>query len=223
MKPSQFGILAGFLAAVSLVLLLAGRPVEVPAPPPEPVQPAPRVTATGEALVWVQPDIAYLTFRIRVQGATAAQAEALLNASIASVSDALVPAHVPGDALRVVRREVHQLERGLGRTAPPFEAEAALEVQLAPTQVLQVVPVVFAAGATDYDGAVYGLQDSAKVQQEAIAAALAQARSRAATVAGVRPDRLGESPDLEVQVSVGEATAQEAILIRARVRATFTY
>ncbi|MEW8978134.1 MAG: SIMPL domain-containing protein [Symbiobacterium sp.] len=231
MKPQSFAALVIGLGLLAVLLLLPGHadPGDSPA-----AAPAVRtITALGQGEVRAKPDQVTLFFTVTAwtEGASAAEAEALIAASVARLREALVNAGADASAVDVHAPEVRPLTaQDAGGKAGPmgYEASAGVAVTLGNLQRADaLVDAALAAGATEMAGTEYGLRNSADVRQRALQAAVTDARARAAALAQSQGRTLGDLVSVEVVAEEAPTetsrSSPTALVYRAQVRATFTY
>jgi len=224
-KPQQFVLLAGSLALVALLLLVAVQPANQSG---NVAVSSPRfLSALGEGAVVVRPDQAELRFGIWQWGPSAVEAEALARASADQVVAALKSAGVDADAISVSEAVVSaETQPSSGSTTiAGFTATREIRVVLRNLNRLQAVTeAALAAGATSRAAPVYSLQNPEHSRQAAIKAALEDARRQAEALARAGGVSLGEMHGLEVLEESGETcSTPSGCRFRARVRVTFAY
>lgn len=238
MKPQTFATAAGFLLAVAALLLVAGKPQpSAPAPPP-PVDDR-FISVTGEGEVRVKPDIAYITFGVRLEGASAAEVEALNIASVNRVGESLTDQfQISSDDLQIARPVLEQVvgpENGGARRVTAYQATSeGLVVIRNPKQVPAVLDGLAKAGATSIGRVVYSVADPDKARQTALERAMNNAKLRAAELAaagGVQIQKLHAASasfdEWESSEGLGPppgpvSAVPTEVVIRARVQASFT-
>jgi uncharacterized protein YggE len=230
-KPQQFAALAGSLLVMALILLFAGRPA--PAKDQGAVKPPRTITVSGDGEVRAKPDQVTLTFGVSTwtQGASAAEAEASHLASVDRLTSAIERADVEPGAIEAQVPAVQPLTRQdyAGKTyLAGYQAVSRVIVTLDAIQKAdRVIAASLANGATSLESAVYGLRNPEDARREAVNAAIANARQRAAAIASAQDNSLGDL--LSVEVIEEEApTAPSAatggpLLFRVRVKATFQF
>ena len=162
--------------------------------PPPPGRPG-TITVPGRGAVRVDPDVASIRFGVAVVRPTAGEARSAAAATMDGVIGALA-------AGGVARRDLRTTLVGLDavREYPPSGAPRVTGYQLTNTveatvreieSIGALIDAALAAGATGMDGLEFRLADPAAALTEARRRALADARSRAETLAaeaGVRLD-----------------------------------
>lgn len=229
MRPQHFAALTGTLLAVAVVLLMMGRPqpeqaVKGPAELPR------AVTVTGEGEVRVKPDLVWVTFGVWSHGASAAEAEALVLASVRRVQAAAASAGADDQFMEradvTITPTTHQDFRGTPFLTG-FEARGTVRAVVRNTAKLQaVVDAGLSAGATSVGGFEYGLENAEPAKQAAMKAAVENARQRATALLKVEGERVGELRSIEVlpeDLPGSTGTAPGALYYRATVRVTFDY
>lgn len=226
MKSQHFVLLAGSLALVALLLLVAVRPAK----PAEQVLflPAQSLTVVGEGSASARSDQAELHFGIWNRGASAVEAEALNAASIERVMAALKAAGVDEDGIShsgtAVTPELSQVPDGTTQLTG-FHAESEVQAIVRNlNRVGEAVEAALGAGATSRAAPVYSLQNPETARQAALNAALADARSRAEALARAGGRSMGELLSIEVlsEDYVG-SSAPETLTLQVKVKVTFSY
>lgn len=239
MKPQTFAAISGLLLAVAALLLLAGKPQAPPSAPPLPVGTR-LIRVTGEGEVRVKPDIAYISFGIRSEGASAAEVEALNVASANSIVASLIDKfQMAPDDVKIARLVLEQVmgqeSGGVPRVTGYKVATEGLVVVRNPRQVPAVLDRLVQAGATTIHQVSYALADPEKARQTAMERAMANAEERAAALATA-----GKVSLLELYAATAYFDSEESpaglalppgpvskvsteVVIRVRVQADFTH
>lgn len=240
MRPQTFAVTAGTLLVMALLLVVTGRP-KAPPVKPEPPPPVVRLlTVTGEGEVRVTPEVAYLVVHLRTHGASAAEAEALHAASVASllsvVSDEVGLAEADVEAPRPTLRSVTgQNWIGEVRIVGYEASSEALVVVRQLEHLPEVVARLLAAGISEIDQVLYGLADVEPVRRSAMQQAMASAQDRAAALAQVAHVKLTglhearavleevppRSPILAA-MPAPFSTSPDLVVVRVQVEATYT-
>lgn len=229
MRPQYFAAMTGTMLVVALILLVMGRPqpqqaATVPAEIPR------AVTVTGEGEARAKPDLVWVTFGVWSHGASAAEAEALVLASVRRVQSAIGTAGADdqsGEPINVIiAPTTHQDFRGVPFLTG-FDARASVRTVVRNTGKLSaVVDAALSAGATSVGEFAYGLENAEAVKQAAMRAAVENARQRATAVLKAEGERLGELRVIEILPEDLPATTAERpgpLYYRATVRVTFDY
>lgn len=212
---------------MALILLFAGRPDPGTEPPAD--SPPRTVTVMGEGEKRVKPDQVTLTFGIAAwtQGASAAEAEALALASVLTLTEAVQRAGVEAGSVQAAQPLVTPLTRQdyAGKTyMTGFQSAAQVVVRVTNlARADAVIAAGLANGATSLDSVVYGLAEPEAARREAVQAAIANARERAADIVTSQDRTLGEMLSVEVVQEELQGTTPGSQTVRARVVATFGY
>lgn len=236
-RPQTFAVTAGTLLVMALLLVMAGRPK---APDEKPVTPpvVRLLTVTGEGEVRAKPDIAYLPFQLRIQGASAAEAEALHAASVAHLLTVMThelgvkpeDIRAPAPTLRTVTGQTWNAEmRVVGH-------EAVSDLLVVIRELDQVAPIsarLILEGVTEMDQVIYGLADPEQLRQSATQQAMQSAQARAAMLAQAAQAKItgvsaatvlaDEGPPVGLGLVTAPLSASaDEVVVRIRVEATFT-
>lgn len=230
MKPQNFAILTGCLLVAAVLLMVTGNPRQSAADRAAAQAPSRVITVVGEAEVHIKPDLATVTFGVLTTGASATEAEALSLASAKHIQAAMIAAGVDEQGLEsaqvALTPVMHQDFTGVSRIAG-YQAKATIRGTVRKMDKVQpVVDAALAAGASSLEGVVYWQADPEQGKENAMAAALDNARKRAAAMAQADGDTLGELRSMEVlpdEAPPAPAATPGTLVFRARVRATFAY
>nr|WP_280953611.1 SIMPL domain-containing protein [Symbiobacterium terraclitae] len=187
----------------------------------------------GQGEVRVKPDQVTLYFSVTTwkQGASAAEAEALHDASVARLQEALQGAGADAAAVAIHAPKVRPLTRqdvaGVVHLTG-YEVSTRVEVTLTNLQRMDgVVDAALAGGATELADVAYGLRDAADARQRALQAAVTDARSKALACAQGQNRSLGDLVAVEVVAEeapvAGSRSSPTALVYRVEVRGTFEY
>ncbi len=181
--------------ALSIALVTpASLVAQTPAPQNEPV-----VVMSGEGLVKVAPDRAWVVLATESRSKNPKDAQAQNAASMSAVQQKLVAAGIPKDAIRTISYDL-QLESDWvnGRQVPRgYVARNLVEVRLDDiARVGEVIDIAVTSGANSVQGVRFDLKNRDAVERDALKRATADARARAeAAAAGV-----GRSIDRVVKI-----------------------
>lgn len=227
MKPQHFGLLAGVLLLVAVILLVPGRPgaggEEVTLTPPR------TITVMGEGRSEAKPDRVRLTFIVSnwAHGASATEAEALTLASAERVVSALKSTGATFDSVEIGQPLVTPTteEDYLGQTRLTGH-RVTRRITATLTSVQRVDTVIAAAvggGAVGLEAADYAVQESQGARQRAVLQAVESARAQAAAIAAAQDRGLGSLIAVEV-LSEEQAGPENGVLVfKARVKATYGF
>lgn len=204
------------LSIVALASLAAAFPVLAqdtrPGPPPgAPRPPIPALTVSGDGEARAAPDEATIRLGVLAQAPTARAAQEQVNRVANAILDAVRKLGVPAEDVQTQDLNLNPVyaqnrpgEQGEPRIAG-YQANNVVAVRV--TKLDQAGPVIdagLAAGANRLDGVMFGLRDDRAAREEALTAAVAEARSKAQTMAralGVRLVRILEAGEGGVQVA----------------------
>ncbi len=165
------------------------------------VEPA-KLDVTGVGEVYVAPDEAVLTLGVRAQADTADQAfddaAAIMQDVVAAVGQG-----VSKERIRTSRLSLEPRYEYTENAAPRlvgYEAGALLEIRVDdPNEVGAVLDAAVAAGANEVAGIAWIVEDEDAARQEALDAAVADARTNAAQVASDLGIALGAPLRVEIR------------------------
>jgi uncharacterized protein YggE len=175
--------------------LLAAAPVHAQAPA-TPVPSEPVVVTSGEGTVQAAPDRAWITVSAESRAVSPLEAQRRNVELMRPVREALRGAKMPDDAIRTVGYDLQQEFDFVNgkRISKGYLARNAIEVRVDDvTRVGELLETVVKQGATSVSGLRFDLKDQAKLEREAVRAAVANARLKAeaaAAGAGRTLDRL---------------------------------
>lgn len=182
------------IAALALPLWVAAGPAF--AQETSMTEPVPTLSVRGSGEVRVEPDVATVRLGIETQNSSARVAQKEANANAQRILDALKELGVPEDDVRTSRlrltpiyenRQPQPIRRDDGSGTPKivaYRAENVVTVRL--TDLSRVGPVLDAglgAGANQVEGVSFGLENDLPAREEALRKAVAEARSKAKTIA----------------------------------------
>ncbi|MCL4543934.1 MAG: SIMPL domain-containing protein [Chloroflexi bacterium] len=157
--------------------------------------PAPDIVVTGEGSASAAPDVAYLTFGVVTQAATAASASSENAHTMSTVIAALKAQGIDAKDIRTLNYSIEpEYSRGQnGAGTPKITGYSARNsVQVTARNVSKAAAVLDAgvmAGANSSVSIQFGIADPTALQLQALKAAMAQARAKAdaiAAAAGVK-------------------------------------
>lgn len=199
MKPQQFGVAAGALLVLAVLLIITVKPPGVAAP----LKPSERtITVIGEGEVRSKPNQVIVTVGILTHGASASEVEASLLASVARVKSALAIVGLAEGEMTVSDPELVPTTQQSAAGAPTISGYRS-QVRLTATtgqigRAQAIVDAALAVGATSVEGIRYALADPETALQQAAALALDNARKRAQALARASGNSIGELLSVEV-------------------------
>lgn len=137
------------------------------------------VTTTGHGVVSATPDTATVTAGVRVEAASAADALARCSATATKVIAAVKAAG--GRNVQTVQLSLDPQTNDAGKTTG-YVAENDVSADAAVAQTGPLVDAATNAGATTITGVSFSLSGSSALYRQALAAALADARAKAAAL-----------------------------------------
>lgn len=210
-------LLTGALVLLALLLLLSTPSTgKAPAALPE----TRHVTAVGEAEVKVKPDQAVIRLLVMQRSVSAATAEAAHRRQLQQFTALLRERGAESDRILVGPSNLKELPQVVGGLSWSVESELRVTVRdLA--KVDGILEMALSEGAT-LQGVDYGLASPEAQVEKALAAALANARSRAESIASGTSGTVGAPVTVEM-LGAPEVQAESAELVRLKlsVKATF--
>jgi uncharacterized protein len=184
-------------AAVAAALLLVSPLASAQAPPtPQATAAEPLVVTTGEGLVQAAPDRAWIMVSAESRAPSPFEAQRRNVEQMRPVREALRAAKVPDDAIRTSGYDLQQeIDFVNGKRVPRgYLARNSIEIRVDDvTRVGELLETAVKQGATSVSGLRFDMKDQAKLEREAVRAAVANARLKAeaaAAGAGRTVDRL---------------------------------
>lgn len=229
------------VAAALLMALFAGCKAEeeiVPGPTPKPATPqvivnhdlVPNehvITVSGRGEVIAAPDFATLTLNVQSTAETAEQATASCEENINSVYDVAL-------SLGVLRGDI--TDTGVSISSQQRETDQAITGYLAQATVTiiahdlttanSVMSGIIDASVSELKSITYGVTDASAAYQQALLAAMADARTKAESIASAAGVQLGAVVGVEESANddtslVGVIFESSAIAVPARVTVSF--
>lgn len=160
-------------------------------------QDPPSITVNGRATVDVEPDLARITLGVESEAPGAREAQAETSRLAGEVVAALEAAGVPRQAIRTSRLTLYPVyARPTTPQAEPsirgYRAANTVTVELRDLATIgPVIDAAIGAGANRLEGVTFELRDPAEARATALAAAVADARSRAEAISSALGMELG--------------------------------
>ena len=189
----RFGAAALLLAAIAL----AGCTTKVTTVPAPTGPQAGTVTAQGSGKVSAIPDVAVMSFGVSAQSKEAKAALDQVSTKAEKVSSALKKSGVADKDIQTANVNVNpQYGNSTGSGQPPivgYQASLSVSAKVRDLGALgKVISAGSAAGATDINGPSFSIADDSTYREQAIAKAVADARTTAAAMAKAAGKSLGE-------------------------------
>jgi uncharacterized protein len=169
------------LLAVLLVL-----PAFASAQTPPPARDEPVVATTGESIVQVVPDRAWITITAESRGSSPREAQRRNAEAMTPVQDKLRAAGIPADAIRTIGYDLQQEWDFVNnrRVSRGYVARNTIEVRIDTIERIgELLELAVGSGATSVGGIRFDLKDRAKLERDALRLAVADARARAEAAA----------------------------------------
>jgi hypothetical protein len=203
------------------------------------------ISATGRATVFAQPDIVIMEIHVNGDGDEVGTAMAALNERVNDVATTLAVLGVGAADIHTshfymcIYRDYDE-RRGTWKDTYHYNAHSTLVVTLRdPGRLTEAIDQAMKAGAADVTGILFGLSDTAPLEAEARAQALADVRTQAQRLAEAAGITLGElvsirestyshawldSLDFADAPPSASVTADETLVaVRVQVIATYTF
>jgi uncharacterized protein YggE len=183
------------LKLVVAFLLLTGAPAFGQQPPPAAPEP-PLVVTTGEGVIEVAPDRAWITITAEARAGNPRDAQKRNADAMTPVLEKLKAAGVPAEAIKTVGYDLQQEWDYVNnrRISRGYVARNTIDVRVDDVdRVGELLEIAVGSGATSVGGIRFDLKDRAKLERDALQMAVAEARRRAeaaATGAGMTVARV---------------------------------
>ncbi len=197
---------------LSVVVVLPSMAVAQEPPSP------PVVVTTGEAVVKMAPDRAFVTIAAESRARTPSEAQRQNAQAMGSVQQRLKEARLPADAIRTLGYDLHpEFEYQGGRqTLRGYLARNTIEVRLDDLARLgDVVDLAVGAGATAVSDIRFDLKNREGAEREALKRAVADARARAEAAAAGAGRSLDRVVRIEEQRAVAIPLPRQVMALRA--------
>lgn len=205
--------------------------------------PTPSVTVGASATVEAAPDLAVVRVAVEATADSAEEARASVATDAERMRAALRDAGVPDDAVRTEAFSIYPQYDYDGETRERelvgYRAVHAYRIEVAPDRAGEVIDVAVGNGATSVSGVSFTLSDAAEqeLRQEALTAAMGNARADAETVAAAAGATLGDArtistsnggsvgpfPAYETRADAGGSTVVEPGTVRVSASVTVVY
>lgn len=221
------------MLAMASLIALAGpvRAQDAPASAPQPL-----VITTGDAVVRVAPDLAYVVVAAESRARSPQDAQRQNAEAMTAVLQKLQQGRVPKDAIRTVGYDLQpEFDYVNGRqVARGYAARNTIDVRVDDlARVGEILDLVVGSGATSVIGVRFDLKNRKALERDALKQAVADARARAdAAAAGAgraidRVLRVEETRSLEVvrpqmRLAAAEAAVTPIVPADVEVRAQVT-
>lgn len=179
-------------AALAMLALTGCTTVEASSNPTD----SDAVTATGTGKALAPPDTATLTFGPSAKAPTASEALDKVSAAVAEITSATVTTGVAEEDIQTADVSVYPEyahEEGKEPRVTGYRASIQLRVMVRDIRIVgDVITAATEAGATNMSGPVFSLEDDDAAVDEALRAAVDDARKRAESMAGAADKTVGE-------------------------------
>ena len=191
--------LAAIAAGIAAVVVLAGvaRP-DFASGDTTPAAATHTITVSGAGSVTVTSNQAVFTFGVSTQGKSAVQALAADSKAMQKVIDALKGAGVPSDSLQTASVSLSPVTSDQGDAIVGYTASNSVTVTIASIgKAGAIVDVAVNAGANQVDGPNLTVSDQSALYDQALKAAIADARSKAQVLADASGRHVGAVSSVE--------------------------
>lgn len=171
--------------AIAILLLISAPVFAQPAPTPATPEP-PVVVTSGEGVIEVPPDRAWITITAESRASNPRDAQKRNAETMAPVLEKLKAAGVSADAIKTVGYDLQQEWDYVNnrRVSRGYVARNTVDVRVdAIDRVGELLEIAVGLGATSVGGVRFGLKDRAKLEREALRLAVTEARQRAEAAA----------------------------------------
>lgn len=183
-------LLLALAAAVAAVPAFAAGTADAPA--------GGKITVTGNGVVLSTPDVAAWSFGVSVQSDSAAKALSGANAAMKKIVDAVKAAGVTAADVRTEYVSISPQFDNQGRVTDRFVASSSVNVVVRnPAATGRVVDAAVDAGANNVGGPSFSESDRAKLYNQALRAAVADARTHAQALADASSVALGRVVEVQ--------------------------
>jgi uncharacterized protein len=168
----------------AVLMLCMAAPVAAAAQEP---RAAPVVVMSGEGLIQVPPDRAWVMVTAESRASSAREAQRRNAEAMTPVQEKLRAAGVPADAIRTVAYDLQQEWDVVNNRRVPrgYLARNTIEVRVdGLDRIGELLETAVASGATSVGGIRFDLKDRVKLEREALRLAVADARGKADAAAG---------------------------------------
>ncbi len=163
-----------------------------------PTQAAHSITVSGSGSATGMPNQAVFTFGVTSNGKTAVQALAGDSTAMRKLIDALKAAGIPSDALQTASVSLSPLTSDQGDVIVGYSASNSVSATIASiARAGELVDAAVAAGANQVDGPNLTIADQAALYQQALRAAIADARAKAQVLADASGLHVGAVTSVE--------------------------
>lgn len=209
---------------VALMIVLAVARTAQAQTPPQPTAGPPVVVASGEGLVKLAPDRAWLTVTVESRSKNPRDAQRLNADLMAAVLQKLKGAGLAPDAIQTRAYELQpEYDYAAGRqTLRGYLARNSLEVRVDDIgRVGEILDIAVGSGATSVGGVRFDLKDRSAAERDALRLAVEDARHRAGAVAAgagmtiervvrIEEHRLGAPPPPRPMMAMRDQMAEAA-------------
>jgi uncharacterized protein len=186
----------------------------------EPTGSEPRtISVNGSGVISLEPDIAYINIGVRSEGENAAETVTSNNSASQSLLTALTQAGVADEDIRTTNfsispRQDYSSEGELGGITYLVDNNVAVTVRDL-DNIGAVLDSAVQTGANSISGIRFDVEDREAAQQQAMEAAINNARSRAEVLAGAADVELGAVLSIQSYVGGGTPIPYEKNLVMA--------
>jgi uncharacterized protein YggE len=184
------------LKTLAVILLLGGAPAFAQQQPAPAAPELPVVVTTGEGVIEVAPDRAWITITAESRAGSPREAQKRNVDAMTPVLAKLKAAGVPDEAIRTAGYDLQQEWDYVNnrRISRGYVARNTVEVRVDDVdRIGELLEIAVGSGATSVGGIRFDLKDRAKLERDAVRMAVAEARRRAdaaAAGAGMSIDRV---------------------------------
>src|SRR5262249_50662632 len=196
MKMLRIAALCAGLAAV-VAFVGVGLPTSAHSDT-APAQAAHRITVTGSGAATGTPNQAVFTFDVSTKAKTAVQALATNSTAMRKLIDALKAAGIPSASLQTSSVSMSPVTSEDGQDIVGYSASNSVTATIANvSRAGEVVDAAVAAGANQVDGPSLSVADQSSLYNDALKAAIADARAKAQVLASASGLNVGAVQSVE--------------------------
>jgi hypothetical protein len=177
------------------------------------------IQVRGQATMWVEPDVAYLSLGVETQGDTAAKAQGQLGERASNVLGALSRAGIDRAKMKTSSYRVspvYSTRQDKQNVIIGYKAETTIDVEVADLpSVAGLVDTAMSAGANAVRSISYDRKDMQALKTQLIQAACMDAKMKADAAATVFGARAGAPVSVDIQDSFSARETGNIMMMKA--------
>jgi uncharacterized protein YggE len=219
-NKTTFWIIVSIIAVALLVFSTGAQAQTRPPETPVPQNQEPRTLAVnGNGIITLEPDIAYIRIGVQTEGENAKEAVASNNQQSQQLLNALTRAGVAEKDVETTNFSIHPRQEWDNDGQPTgitYVVDNTVMVTVRDLgQVGALLDAAVQAGANQISGIQFDIEDREAAQQQAMTAAVENARARAEVLAEAAGVTLGEVLSIESYLSGGTPIPYERNVVMA--------